>query len=95
MANRIQTMHPHFGWEVQPKKIYCKLQNFSIFSWRGCSKHGKITHNGSGRHIAHDWYTSLKPLLISSWQQLKAELLATFQGYQPGAKTIRDILNCI
>ena len=31
--------------------------------------------------IAHDWYTSLKPLSIKSWQQLKAKLLATFQGY--------------
>jgi len=28
--------------------------------------------------VAHDWYTSLKPLLINSWQQVKAELLATF-----------------
>ena len=37
-------------------------------------------------HIAHDLYTSLKPLSINSWQQLKAELLATFQGYQLGAK---------
>ena len=45
--------------------------------------------------IAHDWYISLKPLSINSWQQLKAELLATFQGYQPGAKTMRDLLNCI
>ena len=33
------------------------------------------------KDIAHDWYTSLKPLSIKSWQQLKAELLATFQGY--------------
>jgi hypothetical protein len=31
--------------------------------------------------IAHDWYMSLKPLSINSWQQIKAELLATFQGY--------------
>ena len=45
--------------------------------------------------IAHDWYTSLKPLSINSWQQLKAELLATFQGYQQGSKTTRDLLNCI
>lgn len=45
--------------------------------------------------IAHDWYTSLKPLSINSCQQLKAELLATFQGYQQGAKTTRDILNCV
>jgi 3-methyladenine DNA glycosylase Tag len=34
-------------------------------------------------------------LSISSWQQLKAELLATFQGYHPGAKTTRDLLSCI
>jgi len=47
------------------------------------------------KDITHEWYTSLKPLSISSWQQLKVELLATFQGYQPGAKTTRDLLNCI
>ena len=45
--------------------------------------------------IAHDWYTSLKPHLILSWQQLKIELLSTFQGYQSEAKTTRDLLNCI
>lgn len=43
--------------------------------------------------VAHDWYTSLKPLSVSSWQQVKAELLATFQGYQLGTKTTRDLLN--
>ena len=45
--------------------------------------------------IAHDWYTSLKPLSILSWQQLKKKLLSTFQGYQSGAKTTRDLVNCI
>jgi hypothetical protein len=43
--------------------------------------------------IAHDWYTLLKPLLIHSWHQIKAELLSTFQGYQLGAKTTRDLMN--
>ena len=28
--------------------------------------------------VAHDWYTSLKPLSINSWQQVSVELLATF-----------------
>ena len=45
--------------------------------------------------IAHDWYTSLKPLSIHSWSQVKVELLSTFQGYHPGTKTTRDLLNCI
>ena len=45
--------------------------------------------------IAHDWYTSLKPLSIHSWSQVKVELLSTFQGYHPGTKTTRDPLNCI
>ena len=45
--------------------------------------------------IAHYWYTSLNPLSVHSWQQLKAERLSTFQSYQPGAKTTRDLLNCI
>ena len=37
---------------------------------------------------------SLKPLSIRLWQQAKSELLATFQGYQSGAKTIRDLMDC-
>ena len=45
--------------------------------------------------IVNDWYTSLKPLSIHSWQQLKGELLSTFQSYQPVAKTTRDLLNYI
>lgn len=45
--------------------------------------------------IAHDWYMSLKPLSINSWQQMKAELLATFQGYQSWSKTAGDLLNCV
>jgi hypothetical protein len=45
--------------------------------------------------IAHDWYTSLKPLSIKSWGQVRAELVSTFQGYHPGMKTTRDLLNCI
>ena len=45
--------------------------------------------------IAHDWYTSLKPMSIKSWGQIRAELLSTFQGYHPGMKTKRDLLKCI
>lgn len=45
--------------------------------------------------VADSWYNSLVPLLITSWQQLKAELLSTFQGYQTGAKTTRDLMNCV
>ena len=45
--------------------------------------------------IAHDWYTSLKPLSIRSWGQVRAELVPTFQGYHSGTKTTRDLLNCI
>jgi len=45
--------------------------------------------------IAHDWYTSLKPLSINSWGQVRAELVSTFQGYHPRTKTTRDLLNCI
>ena len=47
------------------------------------------------KDIAHDWYTSLKPISIHSWSQVKEELLSTFQGYHPGTKTTRDLLNCI
>ena len=47
------------------------------------------------KDIAHDWYTSLKPLSIHSWSQVKAKLLSTFQGYHLGTKTTMDLLNCI
>ena len=47
------------------------------------------------KDIAHDWYTSLKPLSIHSWSQVKAELLSTFKGYHPGTKTTRNLLNYI
>ena len=45
--------------------------------------------------IEHDWHTSMETLYIHSWCQVKAELLSTFQGYHPGTKTTRDLLNCI
>jgi hypothetical protein len=45
--------------------------------------------------IALDWYTSLKPLSIRSWGQVRAELVSTFQGYHSGTKTTRNLLNCI
>jgi hypothetical protein len=28
--------------------------------------------------MAHDWYTSLKPLSIRSWGQVRVELVSTF-----------------
>ena len=33
------------------------------------------------KDITHDWYTSLKPLSIKSWGQVRVELVSTFQGY--------------
>jgi hypothetical protein len=45
--------------------------------------------------VAHEWYMSFRPLSINTLQQAKAELLATFQGHQSGAKTTRDLLNCV
>jgi len=38
---------------------------------------------------------SLKPLSVHSWHQIKAELLAIFQGYQLETKTTRDLMNCV
>ena len=45
--------------------------------------------------VAYDRYNSLKPLSIQSWNQIKTELLATFQGHQPETKTTRDLMNFI
>jgi hypothetical protein len=45
--------------------------------------------------IAHDWCTSLKPLPIKSWDQIRAELVSTFQGYHLGTKATKDLLNCV
>jgi len=99
VADRVQTIGykpriPTFDGKANPRKFIAS--NETALSLAG--EHAKIMAKSlimAVEDIAHDWYISLKPLSINSWQQLKAELLATFQGYQPRAKTTRDLLNCI
>ena len=40
------------------------------------------------------WYSSLKAKSIHSWDQLKANLLVDFQGFQPTGLTDIDLFNC-
>jgi hypothetical protein len=43
---------------------------------------------------AQQWYSSLKAKSIYSWDQLKANLLVDFQGFQPVGFTDIDLFNC-
>ena len=43
---------------------------------------------------AQQWYSSLKAKSIHSWDQLKANLLVDFQGFQPAGLTDIDLFNC-
>ena len=43
---------------------------------------------------AQQWYCSLKAKSIHSWDQLKANLLIDFQGFQPASLTDIDLFNC-
>jgi len=43
---------------------------------------------------AQQWYSSLKAKSIHSWDQLKANLLIDFQGFQPASLTDIDLFNC-
>ena len=44
--------------------------------------------------LAQQWYSSLKEKSIHSWDQLKANLLVDFQGFQPAGLTDIDLFNC-
>ena len=43
---------------------------------------------------AQQWYSSLKAKYIHSWNQLKADLLVDFQGFQPAGLIDIDLFNC-
>jgi len=43
---------------------------------------------------SQQWYSSLKAKSIHSWDQLKANLLVDFQGFQPAGLTDIDLFNC-
>jgi len=43
---------------------------------------------------AQQWYSSLKAKSIHSWDQLKANLLVDFQGFQLASLTDIDLFNC-
>ena len=77
-----------------PKKFLASHETV-VFSIRGDTQTLAKSLIMAVEDIANDWYTSLKPLSILSSQQLKIELLSTFQGYHSGVKTTRDLLNCI
>jgi len=44
--------------------------------------------------LAQQWYSSLKAKSIHSWDQLKANLLVDFQGFQPASLIDIDLFNC-
>jgi hypothetical protein len=42
---------------------------------------------------AQQLYSLLRPKLVQSWEQLKANLLIDIQGFQPIGLTIADLFN--
>ena len=85
---------PVFDEKSNPRKFLVSYET-AVTSARGDAQILTKSLIMAVKDIAHDWYTSLKPLSIRSWGQVKAELVSTFQGYHPGTKTMRDLLNCI
>jgi hypothetical protein len=43
---------------------------------------------------AQQWYSSLRRKSIQSWEQLKANLMIDFQGFQPTGLTTADLFSC-
>ena len=82
---------PVFDGKSNPRKFLTSYET-SITSARGDAQILAKSLIMVVEDIAHDWYTSLKPLSIRSWGQVRAELVSTFQGYHPGTKTTRDLL---
>jgi hypothetical protein len=78
-----------FQWKANPRKFIIGYQT-AITSTEGDAQTLAKSLIMALKDISHDWYTSLKPLSIHSWSQVKAELLSTFQGYHPGRKTTSD-----
>jgi hypothetical protein len=85
---------PVFNGKTNPRKFIAGYET-AVTSARGDAQTLAKSLIMALEDIAHDWYTSLKPLSIHSWSQVKAKLLSTFQGYHLGTKTTRDLLNCI
>lgn len=44
--------------------------------------------------LAQQWYSSLTPRSIQSWEQLRTTLLINFQGFQQTNLTSIDLFNC-
>ena len=84
---------PTFDGKTNPRKFIAAYET-TVFSARGDATTLVKSLILAVEDIAYDWYTSLKSFSINSWQQVKAELLATFHGYQLVTKTTRDLLNC-
>jgi hypothetical protein len=47
------------------------------------------------KNVAANWYSSLPPKCICSWQQLKEKFLLNFQGFEAELGTEEDFLSCI
>jgi hypothetical protein len=46
------------------------------------------------RNVAHTWYSSLQPGIITSWQKLKDMLVTSFQGFQTKPVTAQALFQC-
>lgn len=85
---------PAYNGRTNPKKFIANYET-AIYSAGGDANTLAKSLILSMEDIASGWYGSLKPLSIKSWPQLKADLLANFEGFHLKTKTTRDVLNCV
>jgi hypothetical protein len=86
-------MIPAFDGQSDPRKF---LMSFEVAV---ISKGGDETSLAKSlamvvKGLAQQLYSSLKEKSIYSWDQLKANLLVDFQGFQPFGLTDIDLFNC-
>jgi hypothetical protein len=91
-AIELQARIPPFSRQSNPRKFLASYDTAVISTCEDTKALAK-SFIMAVKDIAHDWYISLKPLLIQSWDQIKT--LATFQGYQPETKTTPDVMNYV
>lgn len=85
---------PPYDGQSNPKKFLASYET-AVISAGGDVQALAKSFILAAEGVAHEWYITLKPLSIRSWDQLKKEIPATFRGYQPETKTTRDLMNCV
>lgn len=86
-------MLPIFDLQSDPRQL---LMSFEVVVISGGGDEATLVKSlvMVVKGLAQQWYSSLRPRTIPSWEQLKANLLVDFQVFQPIELTIADLFNC-